>query len=512
MEATWDTPNLRELLWLVQTHRLFSDGMDFLDLVAKKDVLTIEHNLKQLQLQRKKQKQKTLFLPKLKDFIAENYKYSVFFMNELSKKNKPCQWINRPTVTKSDLIMSLRSALHEMIKSFPKDEGSLIALPFPHVVPGGRFRSAFYWDTYFIMLGLPSDNQLSLGMVHNFAFLIQQYGYIPTGNRTYFIGRSQPPFFSYMVNLLPLHQQDQFKTAIHQEQNFWLKKRSSFSDSITTIDRKEKVYFRYGNDAPSEPRPESLPEDVATARAAIILLNNKSIESQNIKKEEVYHNIRAAAESGWDFSARWLTPLSKSQQQKEWSLGTIRTMSLLPVDLNCLLSSISANLDLFWDVTRRYYFDYDLETKTHSTLWTLAGVFPLWAKQANEEQAWWVAYHLKEKFLKKGGLLTSIYTTEQQWDAPNGWAPLQWIAIVGLRHYGFTELADEIKNRWLRTNLEVFRRTGLFYEKYNVNDPLCIATGGEYPVQTGFGWTNGVLVALLADKDKDKKKKSKILI
>ena len=92
--------------------------------------------------------------------------------------------------------------------------------------------------------------------------------------------------------------------------------------------------------------------------------------------------------------------------------------------------------------------------------------------------------------------MTTTVVTGQQWDAPNGWAPLQWVAIQGLRNYGYNELANDIKKRWLATNELVFKRAGKLVEKYNVLDPTVAAGGGEYPLQDGFGWTNGVYMAL----------------
>ena len=118
-----------------------------------------------------------------------------------------------------------------------------------------------------------------------------------------------------------------------------------------------------------------------------------------------------------------------------------------------------------------------------------------------------MASFVKEKiesdFLKAGGVTTTTNHTGQQWDAPNGWAPLQWLTIKGLRNYGFNELADKIKNRWLTLNQKVFERTGKMFEKYNVNDISLHAGGGEYPLQDGFGWTNGIASALLSNMDEE---------
>ena len=119
-----------------------------------------------------------------------------------------------------------------------------------------------------------------------------------------------------------------------------------------------------------------------------------------------------------------------------------------------------------------------------------------------------MAVSVKEKiesdFLRGGGVLTTLNFTGQQWDAPNGWAPLQWMTIKGLRKYGFDETANEVKDRWLALNENVYKRTGKMFEKYNVDDITLHAGGGEYPLQDGFGWTNGVASALLNNMDEEK--------
>ena len=116
---------------------------------------------------------------------------------------------------------------------------------------------------------------------------------------------------------------------------------------------------------------------------------------------------------------------------------------------------------------------------------------------STQQQADKVAELIQNKFLTEGGLVTTLNRTGQQWDAPNGWAPLHWIAIIGLDNYGHDELAATIAKRWMKLNTDVFHRTGKFMEKYNVVDTHLEAGGGEYAGQDGFGWTNGVYLALL---------------
>jgi len=235
----------------------------------------------------------------------------------------------------------------------------------------------------------------------------------------------------------------------------------------------------------------------------------------------LYSNIRSACESGWDFSSRWFSD--------EKSVSTCITSGILPVDLNCLLyfyeifisklndlngnklkSKTFADLannraesinQIFWDDEKKFYFDYNINEMKPANVYSLAACYPLYFRIADKETAAYVKEKIKSEFLKDGGVITTLNYTGQQWDAPNGWAPLQWITIKGLRNYGFNELADKIKKRWLTLNENVFSRTGKMFEKYNVEDISLHAGGGEYPLQDGFGWTNGIASALLNDMD-----------
>lgn len=406
-----------------------------------------------------------------------------------------------------------------------KRRGSLLEVPYPYVVPGGRFNELFYWDSYFIMLGLAADGHINHveAMVKDFAYLLRRHGYIPTANRTYLTSRSQPPFFSHMVHLLAVYKGNQeylrYLPYLLMEYRFWMKDSRSLRVGKTQAKRRVAlmpdgtVLNRYYDDS-NAPRPESYPQDLETAEQAV--------ERQ---AAQVYLDVRAAAESGWDFSSRWL--------KDGHSLASIRTTELIPVDLNCLLYQLettiahaygimkqkrlakrftqaaeqrAANIRRYcWNEERQFFFDFNYVSRHQSSHQTLAALFPLFAGVATKHQAAAVAKHLKEHFLKDGGLVTTLVSSGQQWDAPNGWAPLQLIAIYGLRRYGHAELADEIQKRWINCAQLMFEQRHKIVEKYNVVHPGQIAGGGEYALQDGFGWTNGVLQALMKEDAKLRK-------
>ena len=158
-----------------------------------------------------------------------------------------------------------------------------------------------------------------------------------------------------------------------------------------------------------------------------------------------------------------------------------------------------------WDKETNFYKDFNFVSNSRCGELTLAGVYPLYFGIASKAQASKIAERLAADFLKPGGLVTTLRLTGQQWDAPNGWAPLQWMAVQGLLKYGYTEQAGEIMQRWLALNERVYRETGKMMEKYNVEDTTLLSGGGEYPTQDGFGWTNGVALGfrdLLAEIEK----------
>lgn len=394
---------------------------------------------------------------------------------------------------------------------------SLIALPHRYVVPGGRFRELYYWDSYFTMLGLTVSGEHGLlrDMVANFASLVDRIGFIPNGTRTYYGTRSQPPLFVLMVELLASATRepaiiDQYGAQLGREYDFWMAGAESLSpgESARRVVRVGDVVLnRYWDDA-AEPRQESYAEDLELA-------------AQTTRDaSELFRDLRAACESGWDFSSRWF--------DETGTFASIRTTSLLPVDLNsilCHLENVLAGVherggdaagatrfrkraarrqemlqSRFFDESLGFFCDVHRASGRTTGILTLAGAWTLFFGIATDEQAQRVADRLGAEFLRPGGWVTTLANTGQQWDAPNGWAPLQWIVFEGLRRYGFVDLANEGARRWIAANTSIVRQTGHFLEKYDVEHPGRVAGGGEYAVQDGFGWTNGVLVQLMSQR------------
>lgn len=448
----------------------------------------------------------------LKAFVASHFKPAPLNLPPVQRQSGQ---------SVSSYIASMWGAL-ERKPDAPQTNSSLLPLHHPYVVPGGRFSEIYYWDSYFTMLGLVLDGRRDLArdMLANIADLILAYGHMPNGNRTYYLSRSQPPFFSAMVELIAGQDGPQVYRAylpeLRAEYDFWmagsqnLQPGTAFRRAVRLKDG--TLLNRYWDDR-AAPRDESYREDVKTAEAA------------KRPADIVYRDLRAASESGWDFSSRWFAG----------DLSTIHTTDFAPVDLNALMQHLETVLArayrlegdtqqarlfaakakqrakairrLMWNSQRGFFTDYLWREKRQSPVLSLAAVFPLYFHIATQDQARQVADVLQQKFLKPGGLIPTLASTGQQWDRPNGWAPLEYLAIEGLKAYGETGLAAEIARRWMKENIGSYAASGLLLEKYDVERlPLPHqangGAGGEYALQVGFGWTNGVLAKLMAEYPK----------
>jgi alpha,alpha-trehalase len=502
----------------VQMSRIFLDSKTFVDCIPKRDPKEIAADYISIKNNPNIRFSLKLFVEQ--NFIVPDTLESTYFTKEKDIRkhiDKLWQVLKR----ESDSLLN---------------GSSLLPLPNAYVVPGGRFREIYYWDSYFTMLGLKEsgENNLIESMIKNFAFLIEQHGHVPNGNRTYYLSRSQPPFFSLMVELLASIKGDsvykQFQPALLKELNYWtgiLPHSSYFHGERINYHKwwfgpNNKKIYRY-LDTTDRPRQESFYEDSMLYKRVQKMSTQKLAGdvrfriNQNKIQGIIYRHLRSAAESGWDFSSRWFTDGK--------TIETINTAGISPVDLNCLIwhlqktvaksyritgddkkaktldsmsNDIYVNLErYFWDHSTGWYMDFDAGVNKRLKHPTLAGMYPLFFKLIHKEQAAKAVEFLKANFLKPGGVVTTLRKTGQQWDAPNGWAPLQWITIIGLENYGYHDLAKEIAKRWVNLNKKVFLQTGKLMEKYNVINTNLKAGGGEYPSQDGFGWTNGVLLALM---------------
>lgn len=379
-----------------------------------------------------------------------------------------------------DCIKHIQDYQKRLICYIPKDTSIHIGLPNKFISPtfgNGIFENdQFYWDTYFIILGLIASNELSLakGMVDNFVHLYERFEIIPLRNRFFNLGISQPPFLSSMV--LEIYESTQDKK--------WLKKLAKII---------EAELHNYWMD-----------DKRAAAHLVYAGLSRYC--------DHYVNHITAEHESGWDMTSRFYN----------------KCMDYLPVDLNSLLYKYEEDLSeihkilknkekseqfenqanlrkstihtLMWSNTRSFFFDFNCKFKRQSRFYSIAGFYPLWAKLATKEQAAKCVNRLK-RFEHKYGLANTqkVRSKEfRQWNYPNGWPNQQWIVIKGLLNYGYKKEAERLATKWLDLNKKVLEKTGDFWEKYNVITGE-VGKEGRYPNQKGFGFTNGVFIKLLKE-------------
>ncbi|MCP4381594.1 MAG: alpha,alpha-trehalase, partial [Hyphomicrobiales bacterium] len=331
------------------------------------------------------------------------------------------------------------SSLWPILRRQTSEQGqgsSLIPLPNPYVVPGGRFREVYYWDSYFTMLGLDGANRrIRKEMVDNFAYLVRSFGFIPNANRTYYLSRSQPPFFFMMVGLLspghPARAYRDYLDELRTEHAFWMEGAGPLPPGkahrrvVRLADG--ALLNRYWDDR-DVPRDESYRIDMGTAT-----------EAEPRSRPAVYRHIRAAAESGWDFSSRWFG--------NDRTLASIETVDIIPTDLNSLLYGLeraiaegcrtaadaecaddysaaassrktAMNVHL-WNEELGAFTGFDFADNTHATTISAAMLYPLFFRVATDAQANMTADLVEGKLLAPGGLMTTVNATGQQWDKPN---------------------------------------------------------------------------------------------
>ncbi len=481
-----------ELFVRVQTSHIFPDGKTFVDAVPKRPPAAIMAAYRA---------EKPATSDALRAFVLRNF-------DPPATPASP----SLPTLSLRAHIAALWPVLTRP-PLVPLRYSSALPLDHSYVVPGGRFREIYYWDSYFTMLGLIRDGHrdAAASMVDDFADMLDRYGHIPNGSRSYYLSRSQPPFFYLMVGLLsddPGQSYARYLKALKREHDFWMKGADGLAAGQATahvVRLADGTLLNRYWDAKDSPREESYAEDVALAATS------------GRPSADVYRDIRASAESGWDFSSRWFADGA--------NFKTIETTSLVPVDLNSLLygleqaiaegcrqtgdTACARDFDAqakaraaairghLWNEQAGAFEDMNWRTGRQTGRLSAATLYPLFTGLADAAQADKVATTVEGRLLRAGGLATTTATgTHQQWDEPNGWAPLQWIAVFGLDRTGHRALADTIAARWVRTVSAVYGCTGRLVEKYDV-DTGRPGGGGEYPVQDGFGWTNGVTRALL---------------
>lgn len=518
-----------ELLHRVQLARIFPDSKSFVD-------LRLVHTENETLADFSKLMQETKHNPsreQLGNFLDQHFLEG----NELDKWMPPdfdpdppiLDQIRDPKLKQfAKNVIGIWAKLGRKVKTEVTqhpDRFSFIPVPNGFIVPGGRFKELYYWDSFWVVRGLLISNmtQTAKGMIENLLHLVDKLGYIPNGSRIYYLGRSQPPLLtamvaSYFAATGDLTWLEQHLPTVEKELQYWLDKKKV----TVKVKGNNYVLLRYLSDRKGEgPRPESYYEDYTTAR----MLPNGT------KREDFYLEMKSAAESGWDFSSRWFVTAT---DEVAGNLTDVHASRILPVDLNAIFAGAlelagdfrnrlkdrreaqkwwslakywrSAIENVMWDPVDGVWYDYDAEAKVPRKYFYPSCATPLWTGAIEPYDAPKYAEKLVKYLLSSGaldfpgGVPASVLHSGEQWDYPNAWPPLQSILIGGLENSGYeaaTRLARELAQLWIRANYIGYSQWKKLFEKYSAVQPGHQGGGGEYGVQDGFGWTNGVALELL---------------
>ncbi|XP_043849486.1 trehalase [Dromiciops gliroides] len=509
-----------ELLRQVQMAKLYQDDKHFVDMPLTKAPDQVLSDFNELL----KSSGGNISREQLKTFVSEHFKDPGQEMETWI----PEDWKASPKFLETISDTRLRAwaeDLHNLWKKLGRkiklevseqpDRYSLIYAAHPFIVPGGRFIEFYYWDSYWVMQGLLLSEMPGTvkGMLQNFLDMVKHYGLIPNGGRVYYLQRSQPPLLALMMDRYLAYTNDvpflrENIGTLELELEFWMQNRSvniSHNGENYTLNR---YYVPYGG-----PRPESYSKDEELAE----LLPEDA-------RESLWTELKAGAESGWDFSSRWFVGSNY--------LLDIKTSHLVPVDLNaflCQAENLLANFHiqlgnlnmaqryqeaqtrrkaameaLLWNETLGSWFDFNLKNRQQNHGFYPSNLSPLWAGCFSDPDAVRknVKYLEDNKILTyKHGIPSSLQISGQQWDFPNAWAPLQDLVVRGLADSGSAEAQDvafQLAQNWIQTNFALYQKNKAMYEKYDVStDSGEPGGGGEYEVQEGFGWTNGVALEFL---------------
>jgi alpha,alpha-trehalase len=411
-------------------------------------------------------------------------------------------------------------------------EHGLLYLPRPYVVPGGRFNEMYGWDSYFIQVGLLRDGELAAArdMAANFIYEIENYGTLLNANRTYYLTRSQPPFLTRM--LLGVYEKEPNRAwlrsampALEVYYSFWTGEPHQIP--TTGLSR----YFDTGDGpAPEVESDEKDAEGRTHYDRAREYYKTHEVPDYDVdrfydrKRDALlplfYKGDRSMRESGFDPSSRFgpfsvdiihhnpvcLNALLYQMEKDGAEIARALGDTAMAITWEARARDRQRAIDRYlWDEEAGLYFDYNFETRKRRHYDFATTFYPLWVGAASKEQAARVVKNLP-LFEAPGGILTSTQTTGNQWDAPFGWAPLQLIAVQGLRRYGYQAEADRIARKFIALVTKEFEEHGTIVEKYDVkrreSDVAADIKFGYSGNQVGFGWTNGVFVELLAELEK----------
>ncbi|CAG9584378.1 unnamed protein product [Danaus chrysippus] len=523
-----------ELLHTVQLARIFPDSKTFVDLKLQRTENETLNDFAKLMKETNNKPSRERLMNFVDQNFAEGNELEHWMPPDFDPNPPILEQISNPKLKAfAKSVISLWAKLGRKVQSdvmLNPDQYSFLYVPNGFIVPGGRFKELYYWDSFWTIRGLMISNmtKTARGMIENLLHLVGKYGYVPNGSRVYYLGRSQPPLLAAMVASYyeatgDLAWIEQHISTVEKELHYWLDNKKV----TVEINGNKYMLLRYLADKKDRgPRPESYYEDYTNSR----------IFPNEDRRDDFYMEIKSAAESGWDFSSRWFI----SASGVIGNLTDVHASRILPVDLNAIFAGALQTVgDLrntlkhrreaqkWWSLAKYWrsaienimyheadgvWYDYDIQSGSPRKHFYPSCATPLWTKVINETKV--DKYALRFiNYLKStgalnfpGGVPSSILHSGEQWDFPNAWPPMQSILIGGLNTSGNIEaskLAKELAGVWIRSNYIGYNNWQKMFEKYSAVNPGHEGGGGEYVVQDGFGWTNGVVLELLQKYGKD---------
>lgn len=409
---------------------------------------------------------------------------------------------------------------------FKMKRPGLLYLPKPYVVPGGRFNEMYGWDSYFIQVGLLRDGHVDMArnMADNAIYQVEHYGHVLNANRSYYLSRSQPPFLTQMV--LGVYRKTHDKAwlastlpAIEKFYQFWLTpphltRATGLSRYYDLGDGPAPEVISSEKDADGRTHYELIAHYYATHEVPDYDVSQYYNRTTKQLTPLFYKGDRTMRESGFDPSNRFgpfnidiihYDPVCLNSLLYLMETETAEILTLLDRKEEAQLwihrahKRAAAINRLMWDETDGLYYDYNFVHHNVRRYPYLTTFYPLWAGIATKQQADRIVHNLP-LFERDGGLQTSIFQSGNQWDAPFGWAPLQMIAVQGLRRYGYHQEADRIAFKFLSLVHDEYLKHGTIVEKYDVvrrgSDVSNDIQYGYSSNEVGFGWTNAVFTTL----------------
>jgi len=499
---------IREFYWKGLTRQMDKSGIEALISDTKNETLMVGVL--------------PVYVPYTDDLALEYYK-------KLEIK-LPIKTVQLPEVITPEFVKSINDKPGILSLKLVKENGEVNGVPF--VVPGGRFNEMYGWDSYFEAVGLMCDGKVHLAkaMADNFQYQIEHYGKILNANRSYYLTRTQPPFYSSLISEVFEITKDKewltshLKTAIKEYETVWMVKGMRLTENGLNRYRAEGIGVTPECEEGHYDMVLKPYADEAGLSIKEFVDQYQSGHFQNEALDVYFLHDRSLRESGHDTS---------------WRLDNV-CADLNTVALNSLLYKYESDFahlienyfggefdgwqstywfqimhkraecmqELMWNEEHGQYFDYNFRKKEQTLFESASNYFPLWAGLVDVRDAPKLVKTLLRQLKEKGGIVgtskkmdanLSKDAIQRQWDYPNGWAPHQMLIWGGLKNHGFTNELNELVYRWLyMITRNAVDYNGTIPEKYDVvvathkvfAEYGNVGTDFEYITQEGFGWMN----------------------